>query len=102
MLVFTVILKSTPRAKSAVIYLRLYIYQTHLVLGLNRADGLYTGPIQILFILSILYKSTDKGFKSGHDNWTIYWIDKTVLAVQEEHITVGLTCYSVHLHQTPV
>lgn len=70
MIMFTVVLESTPRAKAAVIYLRLYVYQTHLVLGLNGADGLYTGPIQIFLILSILYKSADK---SGYDNWKIYF-----------------------------
>lgn len=85
MIVFTVILESTPRAESAVIYLRLYVYQTHLVLGLNGADGLYTGPIQILFILSILYESTDKRFKSGYENRTIYCMDKTCVVEEKQY-----------------
>lgn len=96
MIMFTVVLESTPRVKAAVIYLRLYVYQTHLVLGLNGADGLYTGPIQILLILSILYKSADK---SGCDNWTIYF--QMVAEEQQYHITAALTCYSVRLHQKP-
>ncbi len=78
-----IILESTPKAKSAGIYLRLYVYQTHLALGLNGADGLYTGPIQILVILSILYESTDKQFKSGYNNRAIYCLDKTCI-VQEK------------------
>lgn len=35
-------------------YLRLHIHYTHLILGLHRADGLYTGSVLVLLVFAVL------------------------------------------------
>lgn len=73
-------------------YLRLHVNDTHLVLGLHRADRLDAGTILVLLVLPVFYKPVEG------QTFTTTRITHVQIKLTQEIVT----CCLKHLHQTAV
>lgn len=78
-------------------YLRLHVHYTHLILGLYRADSLYTCAVLVLLVFPVLYEPGGKPQNLNFSRMQIIEVYTKALQHQCEH-----TCCLKHRHQIAV